>query len=370
MRYSDDYDMTQVMGLGEFVGEIRQGPDGATYQWVQGVDGLGNPVGFWKRIKRAARRVRKTVRKVKRVGRRVLRKALPVASTAAAFLPFPGARAVAAGLRVATPFLRRTGVAGYDEIGALYETPDGGLYQMEGLADDYNDMEGLADDYAGLADDDLTEIMGIGQIGELSIGPNNYLYAWEEGVDGLGNPVGRWRPYKKLRARLRRVKRRARRSINQARRIARRAGRSAVRTATNQIPVPGVRKLAQGALKQAGVAGYDGMGALYATEDGMVYQMQGLADGYDMEGLADDYDEMEGLADYEDMEGLTDYDDMEGLADYDEMEGYVTHPGEMLYGPDDELEEDDLEGYIPHRPPVTQVFQRPAEAPVIWQAPW
>lgn len=363
MRYPDEYDMTQMMGLGEFVGEIRQGPDGATYQWVQGVDGLGNPVGFWKRIKRAARRVKKAVRKVRRVSRRAIKKALPIATAATAFLPFPGARAVSAGLRVATPWLRRAGVAGHEGMGALYETPDGSLYQMQGLADDYDDMQGLADGYTGLADDDLTEIMGIGQIGDLSIGPNNYLYEWEEGVDGLGNPVGRWRPYKKLRARLRRVKR-------QARRLARRAGRSAVRAATNQIPVPGVRRLAQGALKQAGVAGYDGLGALYATEDGMVYQMQGLADGYDMEGLADDYDDIEGLADYDDMEGLADYDDIEGLADYDDMEGYVPHPGETLYGIDDGSEEDDLEGYVPHRPPVTQVFQRPAEPPTIWQAPW
>jgi hypothetical protein len=42
-------DMTQTMGVGNYVGELRRGPDGHLYQWVSGVDGLGNPIGFWKR---------------------------------------------------------------------------------------------------------------------------------------------------------------------------------------------------------------------------------------------------------------------------------------------------------------------------------
>ena len=36
------------LGIGNYVGEIRQGPDGQLYEWVEGVDGLGNPIGFWK----------------------------------------------------------------------------------------------------------------------------------------------------------------------------------------------------------------------------------------------------------------------------------------------------------------------------------
>ena len=54
-------DMTEIMGIGSYVGEIRQGPDGNLYEWVNGVDGLGNPIGFWKKafkaIKGAAQRV-------------------------------------------------------------------------------------------------------------------------------------------------------------------------------------------------------------------------------------------------------------------------------------------------------------------------
>jgi hypothetical protein len=37
------------MGIGNYVGELRRGPDGNLYEWVAGVDGLGNPIGFWKK---------------------------------------------------------------------------------------------------------------------------------------------------------------------------------------------------------------------------------------------------------------------------------------------------------------------------------
>lgn len=53
MPYGNPYgrmDPTQVMGIGSYVGEVRRGPDGQPYQWVQGVDGLGNSIGFWKKI--------------------------------------------------------------------------------------------------------------------------------------------------------------------------------------------------------------------------------------------------------------------------------------------------------------------------------
>jgi hypothetical protein len=44
----------QMMGIGSYVGEMRQGPDGHLYEWVEGVDGLGNPIGFWKKAFQAA----------------------------------------------------------------------------------------------------------------------------------------------------------------------------------------------------------------------------------------------------------------------------------------------------------------------------
>jgi hypothetical protein len=131
-------DLTQIMGLGSYLGETRVGPDGNVYQWVQGVDGLGNPIGFWKRLKRFAKRV--------------VRKALPIVQQVAPFIP--GGAVVSSALKTATPFLKRAGIAGYNGLGALYQAPDGTLYQMQGVADD--EMAGLADeDLQGLADDDI-----------------------------------------------------------------------------------------------------------------------------------------------------------------------------------------------------------------------
>ncbi len=39
MRYLGEAESTHA-------GEIRQGPGGQLYQWVEGIDGLGNPIGF------------------------------------------------------------------------------------------------------------------------------------------------------------------------------------------------------------------------------------------------------------------------------------------------------------------------------------
>jgi hypothetical protein len=51
----------RALGLGNYIGEVRQGPDGQLYEWVQTVDGLGNPIGFWKKIRKVARGVARPV---------------------------------------------------------------------------------------------------------------------------------------------------------------------------------------------------------------------------------------------------------------------------------------------------------------------
>ena len=100
MRYLSEDQVTQMMGIG-YLGEVRQGPDGNLYQYVQGVDGLGNPIGgIWSRVKRWTRSA--------------VRKALPIAQKFAPFIP-----GGAAALTAATPFLKQAGVAGY-EGWALY----------------------------------------------------------------------------------------------------------------------------------------------------------------------------------------------------------------------------------------------------------
>ena len=129
-------------------GEVRQGPDGNLYQYVQGVDGLGNPIGFW-------RGWRKRLKKF--VGR-----ALPFVQKIAPFIP-----GASAALTVATPFLKQAGVAGYEGIGALYEAPDGTLYQQVQGLDEDEDLRGLAEDeeLRGLDEDD--ELRGFAEDEEL-----------------------------------------------------------------------------------------------------------------------------------------------------------------------------------------------------------
>lgn len=150
MRYLHENDMTRMMGIG-YLGEVRQGPDGNLYQYMQGVDGLGNPVGgFWSRLKKLRNRVKGVV------GR-----ALPFTQKIAPFIP-----GASAALTVSTPFLKRAGVAGHGGMGALYEAADGSLYQMQGIADD-DDLRGLEDDedLRGLDDDD--ELQGFDANDEL-----------------------------------------------------------------------------------------------------------------------------------------------------------------------------------------------------------
>jgi hypothetical protein len=116
-----------------FLGDVAEAADGQLYQWVEGVDGLGNPVGIWKRFKRLARR------------------ALPIAQRLAPFVP-----GASAALTVATPLLKHAGIAGLGEVGALYAAPDGSLYQLQGIdADESLDGLGADDELNGLSDDEL-----------------------------------------------------------------------------------------------------------------------------------------------------------------------------------------------------------------------
>ena len=128
-----------MQGLG--CGRGCQGAAGPLYQWVQGVDGLGNTVGFWRPTQRlhARRTVRAQCGAVPRrdrgsrrreslsVGcrastgwaahsasgsgsRRLAKRALPLAQRIAPFVP-----GGAAALTVATPFLNQAGIAGLGE---------------------------------------------------------------------------------------------------------------------------------------------------------------------------------------------------------------------------------------------------------------
>ncbi|NGZ08880.1 MAG: hypothetical protein CV088_05760 [Nitrospira sp. LK70] len=318
MQYLSEDQATQMMGMG-YIGEVRQGPDGNLYQYVQGVDGLGNPLGFWRRLKRLARRV--------------VRKALPIAQQFAPFIP-----GGTAALTAVTPFLKQAGVAGQDGIGALYQAPDGTLYQeVQGVAEN--------EELRGLGEDEVAQMMGMGYIGEVRQGPDGNLYQYVQGVDGLGNPLGFWR----------RLKRLARRVVRKALPIAQQfapfiPGGTAALTATTPF------------LKQAGVAGYEGL-----DED---EELRGLDEDDELRGLDED-DELRGLDEDEELRGLEADDELQGLAEDDDLRG--AGEDQEMQGVDGYIRQNTmsgLEAYVPQEPPQTRWHVTPAQPPEVWKPLW
>ena len=336
MQYLSEDQTTQMMGIG-YLGEVRQGPDGNLYQYMQGVDGLGNPLGFWRKLKRFARGV--------------VRKALPIAQQFAPFIP-----GGAAALTAATPFLKQAGVAGQEGIGALYQAPDGSLYQqVQGLAED--------EELRGLGEDEVTQMMGIGYLGEVRQGPDGNLYQYMQGVDGLGNPLGFWR----------KVKRFARGVVRKALPIAQQfapfiPGGAAALTAVTPF------------LKQAGVAGYEGL-----DEDD---ELRGVAEDEDLRGLdeddelrgLDEDDELRGLSEEEDLRGLDEDEELRGLDADDELQGLAEDEDLRGVGEDQDMQGIDgyvrrdgmngLEAFVPQEPPQTRWHVASALPSEVWKPLW
>jgi hypothetical protein len=136
-------------GLGDAVpGEVRLGADGRLYQWVEGYDGLGDPVGFWSLIPSIAKTVLPIV--ASRVAPR-LRRFLPRAirslsrfAPVAPVRPMPVVQQppVVQPAPVMQPMPEQPVPEAADTsddltgFGALYQAPDGSLYQMQGFMDD------------------------------------------------------------------------------------------------------------------------------------------------------------------------------------------------------------------------------------------
>jgi hypothetical protein len=116
---------TDSSGIGSF-GEIAQGPDGNLYQWVQGVDALGNPIGCWRRRRRIARGVA-----------RVARRTVPAVQRLAPVIP-------------------QAAVAGSAGLGALCQAPDGTVYEVQAGEEEPQNF----------GQDELTQVMGMGYPGE------------------------------------------------------------------------------------------------------------------------------------------------------------------------------------------------------------
>jgi hypothetical protein len=228
----------------------------------------------------------------------------------------------------------------------------------------------------GLGQDELTQVMGIGYLGEVAQGPDGNLYQWVQGVDGLGNPVGFWR---KWRRRLRRFVRRALPIVQQVAPFIPGVGPAAAAALTTATPL----------LRQAGVAGYNGLGALYQSPDGTLYQLQGLAEDEELRGLAEDEElrglaeeeELGGLAEDEELLGLDEDEDLRGLAEDEELGGFAEDGELQGFAEDDQLQgldqgyvrEDSvsgLEAYVPDQPAGTRWFVPPAQPPELWKPLW
>jgi hypothetical protein len=279
---------------------------------------------------------------LKRFARGVVRKALPIAQQFAPFIP-----GGAAALTAVTPFLKQAGVAGHEGIGGLYQAPDGTLYQqVQGLAED--------EELRGLGEDEATQMMGIGYLGEVRQGPDGNLYQYVQGVDGLGNPLGFWR----------RLKRFARGVVRKALPIAQQfapfiPGGAAALTAATPF------------LKQAGVAGYQGL-----NEDD---ELRGLAEDEELRGLDED-EELRGIDEDEELRGLSEDEELRGLDADEELRGFaedkelrgVAEEQEMQ-GIDGYVRQDGMSGldaYVPQQPPQTHWHVAPAQAPEIWKPLW
>jgi hypothetical protein len=130
--------MTNMMGIGSYVGEVRRGPDGQPYQWVEGVDGLGNPIGFWRRVKSLVRRALPLAKMIPGVGP-IIGAVKPFCQTLPQMRPFiqqaPGIRPVYTMGTKICKVLGKAGIAGAE--GAIMEAPDGQLYEVvEGIGED------------------------------------------------------------------------------------------------------------------------------------------------------------------------------------------------------------------------------------------
>jgi hypothetical protein len=284
MRYLSEDEAARMMGLG-YIGEVYQGLDGHLYEWVEGVDEWGDPIGFLQGLSEPE-------------------------------------------------------VAELSGLGALYQAPDGTLYQMQGLAEEEKPMEA----------------MGPRAQGQRRL-PGRRPQRPGPGFKG-GAPRKKGGFLKKL--------------------------LPIAKFATRFIPgigpvVSAGVDVASKLVKPKGAAGYAGLGALYAAPDGTVYQVQGLAEE-DLDGLYAD-EELGGFAEDEELRGFAEDEELRGFAEDEELRGFAEDEELRGLDEDDELRgleqgyvrEDavsGLEAYLPAKPPQTRWFAAPSEPPELWRPLW
>jgi hypothetical protein len=157
------------MGPGK-PGETRLGPDGRRYRWVMGMGPGGKRTGFWRRLRPRPQRPGPPARRPAPAGARrpaahaaaggqrrkkpFLKRLLPLAKVAASLIPVPGAgQIIKGGLTLADKAFSRKQVAGVAGLGALYQAPDGSLYQVQGIDEDALNGFAESDAIAGFSSD-------------------------------------------------------------------------------------------------------------------------------------------------------------------------------------------------------------------------
>ncbi len=224
-----------AMGRGRYPVEARQGADGTDHEWVEGLDGPGEPGGFWKALRRqrrrhaeASARIRRGIREARiqsrtdarrrrRTLRALARQTRPRARRVARWASQRQAkaeerqrralRALTREVRKAVGMQMEAGVHGGPRLGGTR-----GDLRGDERADPYRWNQGV--DSARQPHRLLERVrqetrptrgrwtmhqhkMGVGHyVGELRQGPDGQLYEWVEGVDGLGNPIGFWKAIK------------------------------------------------------------------------------------------------------------------------------------------------------------------------------
>ena len=315
MRYLGEDDVTQMRGMGLYLGA-----DGNLYEWVEGVDAADDEMGVYDGESDGEE-----------------------------------------------PALRG--------LGALYQAPDGTLYQMQGLAE--------GEETGAEAEPE-------------SEGEEQSEAAAEEEPPKARGP--------RMQVRRRFIRRRPGRPGFAVRRAAPPARRRKggffkkllpiAKLASRFIPAPGAGAAVRAGLtvagkllKRKGVSGYDGLGALYAAPDGSIYQVQGLAEE-ELQGFAEN-EELKGFADDEELRGLDEDEELRGMAEDQELRGLDQDEELRGFAEDEELRgigedrdiqgfdgyvrQDDmsgLEAYVPQTPPQTPWHVVPTEPPEIWKPLW
>jgi hypothetical protein len=258
---------------------------------------------------------------------------------------------------------------GYGGLGSLHQAPDGTLYQVQQPA------------LGGLAQDDLTRVLGVGTLGEVRQGPDGNLYQWVHGADGLGNPVGFWNIIPAIAKAAGPLLQNIARPLMQAAQPLLQQAGGILRPLLPGLPgIPGAPAPAAPVpvappgsptmpsptpyyrpgppvdpedLIGAAPEGLD-LGALYQAPDGTLYQVQGLEEEDEWIRGLDEDEELRGLGEDEWIRGL------------DEDERYVD--GLDDYVPDDGVR--GVDAYIREEPPTTRWSRRQAQPPEMWKPMW